>query len=99
MSWLALVGFTLGGLLILAALLVLIFTYRRAWSLTHPPRKPITRTPADLGVAFEDVSFTTEDGITLSGWYIPARNGRTLIACHGIYDNREQFLEPAVALA
>jgi fermentation-respiration switch protein FrsA (DUF1100 family) len=99
MSVLAIISFTLAGLILLALAALLIFTYLRAWSLTHPPRRPLTRTPADLGVAFEEVSFPTEDGITLSGWYIPARNGRTLVACHGIYDSREQFLEPAVALA
>jgi fermentation-respiration switch protein FrsA (DUF1100 family) len=99
MSVLATACFALVGLILLATAALLIFTYRRAWSLTHPPRKPLMRTPADLGIAFEDVAFTAEDGISLSAWYIPARNGRTLIACHGIYDNREQFLEPAVALA
>jgi fermentation-respiration switch protein FrsA (DUF1100 family) len=87
------------GVLVLLALLLLGFTWRQALFLTRPKRKPLTRTPADLGVAFEDVSFSTEDNITLSGWFIPARNGRTLIACHGILDNREQFLEPAAALA
>lgn len=99
MSVLSIVVLTLAGLILLAFAVLLIFTYLRAWALTHPPRRPLTRTPADLGVAFEEVTFPTEDGITLSAWYIPARNGRTLIACHGIYDNRQQFLEPAVALA
>ncbi len=89
----------LAGLVILLALLTLAFTWLHAWRLTHPRRKPITRAPADLGMAFEDVTFTTEDGITLSGWFIPARNGRTLIGCHGILDTREQLLEPAVLLA
>jgi fermentation-respiration switch protein FrsA (DUF1100 family) len=99
MPVLALIGLVLVGLLVLLLVFLLIFTYRQAWSLTHPPRKPITRTPADLGIAFEEVTFPTADGLTLSAWYIPAQNGRTLIACHGIYDSREQFLEPAVALA
>ncbi len=87
-----------GSLILLAALLCL-FTWLQAWKLTHPPRKMPSRTPADLGVAFEDVTFTTEDGITLSGWFIPPRSGRTIIGCHGILDNREQLLEPAAILA
>ncbi|HEY7349329.1 MAG TPA: alpha/beta hydrolase [Ktedonobacterales bacterium] len=89
---------SLAGLLVLLALLFLLFTWRQAWKLTHPLRKPLSRTPADLGVAFEDVTFQTEDGVTLSGWFIPARNGRTIIGCHGILDNREQLLEPTVIL-
>lgn len=88
-----------GVLVILALGGLLFFTWRQAWTMTHPPRKPFTSTPAEEGLAFEDVSFTTTDGVTLSAWFIPAQNGRTLIACHGIYDNREQFLGPAVALA
>ena len=99
MSLLITVLWGLVGLLVVLALLMLIFTWLHAWRLTHPLRKPLKRTPADLGVAFEDVTFTTEDGITLSGWFIPPRNGRTIIGCHGILDNREQLLEPAVILA
>src|ERR1051326_365600 len=87
------------GLLVVLIGAVSVFPWLQAWSLTHPKRKPLNRTPADLGTAFEDVSFTTEDGITLSGWFIPASNGHTLIGCHGILDNREQLLEPAVLLA
>lgn len=89
----------LAGVLVLLTSLLLFITWLQAWKLTHPARRPITRTPADLGVAFEDVSFVTEDGVTLSGWFIPTRNGRTLIGCHGILDNREQLLEPAALLA
>jgi fermentation-respiration switch protein FrsA (DUF1100 family) len=89
----------LAGVLILLAALLCLFTWLQAWRLTHPARKPPSRTPADLGVAFEDVTFTTEDSITLSGWFIPPRNGRTIIGCHGILDNREQLLEPAAILA
>jgi fermentation-respiration switch protein FrsA (DUF1100 family) len=99
MPLLAITLLIVAGFLILMGILLIFFTWRRAWGLTHPPRKALTRTPADLGVTHEDVTFPTEDGLTLSGWFIPAKNGRTLIACHGIFDNREQFLEQAVALA
>ena len=40
--------------------------------------------PADrLGVAHEDVRFTTGDGLELEGWYIPSRNGAAVIAFPG----------------
>lgn len=99
MSPLALILLSITGILVVSVLLLLLFTYRRARTLTHPPRKPLTTTPGDQGIAYEDVFFPTEDGLTLSGWFIPPQNGRTLIACHGIFDNREQFLGPAVELA
>jgi uncharacterized protein len=36
-----------------------------------------------LGVAHEDVSFETADGLELHGWYIPSRNGAAVIAFPG----------------
>jgi pimeloyl-ACP methyl ester carboxylesterase len=39
--------------------------------------------PNHLGVAHEDVKFTTADGLELEGWYIPSRNGAAVIAFPG----------------
>jgi uncharacterized protein len=36
-----------------------------------------------LGVAYEDVRFTTGDGLELEGWYVPSRNGAAVIAFPG----------------
>lgn len=48
-------------------------------------RKPdVTTSPADVGLEHEDVSFTSEDGIPLKGWLIPAGSGeRAVIFLHG----------------
>ena len=35
--------------------------------------------PADLGISHEDVSFETSDGLTLSGWYVPSKNGAAIV--------------------
>jgi hypothetical protein len=44
---------------------------------THVARAVV---PANhLGVASEDVRFTTRDGLELEGWYIPSRNGAAVI--------------------
>jgi hypothetical protein len=46
--------------------------------MVRPGRRPMEvadgapATPADLGLRYEDVRFTTDDGVTLSGWLIPA---------------------------
>ncbi len=47
-------------------------------------------TPADIGLDYEPVRFTTDDGVTLSGWLIPAaRETRTaVIVLHGFTGNR-----------
>ena len=38
---------------------------------------------ADLGAPYEDVEFTTSDGLRLKGWYIPSRNGAAVISFPG----------------
>ena len=47
-------------------------------------------TPGDLGLDFEAVRFTTDDGVTLSGWLVPpARETRTaVIVLHGFSGHR-----------
>jgi dipeptidyl aminopeptidase/acylaminoacyl peptidase len=51
-------------------------------------------TPADLGIAFEDVRFTTDDGVTLSGWLIPAarETHAAVVLMHGYSWNRLPWL-------
>ena len=53
-----------------------------------PPDAPAT--PADLGLEYETVRFTTDDGVTLSGWLVPAgRETRTaVIVLHGFSGHR-----------
>ncbi len=36
-----------------------------------------------LGAAHEDVAFTTSDGLQLEGWFVPSRNGATVIVFPG----------------
>ncbi|WP_212743106.1 alpha/beta fold hydrolase [Microbacterium sp. 2FI] len=35
-------------------------------------RQSVARTPAEVGLAYEDVGFTATDGVDLRGWFIPA---------------------------
>ena len=48
---------------------------------THVGRAVVP--PNHLGVPYEDVKFTTGDGLELEGWYIPSRNGAAVIAFPG----------------
>jgi fermentation-respiration switch protein FrsA (DUF1100 family) len=49
-----------------------------------------------IGRESEDVVFTTEDGLSIRGWFLPAKSShlssRTLIICHGLGANRSNFL-------
>ena len=48
------------------------------------PKRVINRDPSDIGLAFEDVLFTTPDGIRLHGWFIPHQEARaTFVWFHG----------------
>lgn len=61
-----------------------------ARQLIRPERQPLWGTPGDLGIAYENAFFTAQDGVHLSGWFIPAANpnGSTLILIHGWPWNR-----------
>jgi uncharacterized protein len=76
---------------LLTALLVG-FSYVRARVLLTPRRTLPSLRPADLGLSVEDVRIPGPRG-SLAAWYLPARNGCTLICCHGIHDNRGQWLD------
>jgi dienelactone hydrolase len=64
-----------------AALYVVIAPFYGAYIFTHVARGFVPE--ADLGATYEDVSFRTNDGLELEGWYIPSRNGAAVIAFPG----------------
>ncbi|MBM3944534.1 MAG: alpha/beta hydrolase [SAR202 cluster bacterium] len=47
------------------------------------PSKDILETPADYGLAFEDVTLEAADGTRLHGWFIPGGPGTTWVWFHG----------------
>lgn len=42
-------------------------------------RNPITKTPKDIGLDFEEISFKSYDGVNLKAWYIPSSKGNKLV--------------------
>ncbi|MFN2483971.1 MAG: alpha/beta hydrolase [Candidatus Limnocylindria bacterium] len=64
--------------------------------LIRPPRLLLTpvgsgpRTPEDVGIPYEEVRFTTRDGVTLSGWLMPSEREThaAVILMHGFGGNR-----------
>ena len=47
------------------------------------PTREIIGSPADYGIAFEDVYFETTDGRRLNGWFVPGEGDVTLLWHHG----------------
>ena len=62
-----------------------------AQGLSTPPRTPILRTPADYGLGYEEISFETQDGVTIKGWFIPADSDKVIISNHFSPANRYGF--------
>ena len=60
------------------------FMYLRQPSMIFFPSAVLEQTPADWGLAYEDVFLQTQDGVRLHGWYIPREGAdRTLLFFHG----------------
>jgi dienelactone hydrolase len=58
-----------------------IFPLSLSYGFTHAAR---TVTPSgDLGAPYTTVSFTTDDGLQLKGWYVPSRNRAAVIVFPG----------------
>jgi dipeptidyl aminopeptidase/acylaminoacyl peptidase len=81
----------------------LLFVRQRAGRLVYPaPSRPL-QTPADYDLdLWEEITFTTSDGLDLSGWYIPPTttpNGAALIFIHGLNNDRSALLDQAALLA
>ncbi len=70
--------------------------YSQASLIYYPdfPSRSIVATPADRGLAFDEVNFSTADEIELHGWFVPA-NGAvgTLLFFHGNAGNISHRLE------
>jgi pimeloyl-ACP methyl ester carboxylesterase len=67
---------------------------------TNVPRTSVGRaTPAADGLPYRDVRFAASDGVRLSGWYIPSRNGAAVVLLHGSGSTRSDVLPHAVVLA
>jgi pimeloyl-ACP methyl ester carboxylesterase len=64
------------------------FSYVIAERFTHAMRFPVGHAPAVATSTCEDVAFRTDDGLTLRGWYFPARTDRAAIIVHGKDGNR-----------
>ena len=58
-----------------------LFTFAYSYVITHMARAHVPT--ADLGAPYEEVEFTTSDGLRLKGWYIESKNGAAVISFPG----------------
>jgi uncharacterized protein len=58
------------------------------------PTDAVGATPEHAGIAYEPVTFSSADGVALTGWFIPsARAQGTILFCHGNGGNISFLLE------
>jgi uncharacterized protein len=71
----------------------------RAIVVARPQRKALARTPYDVGLSADSVSFVDSAGETIRGWYVPGQNGAVVVVSHGFGSNKSDELDPARWLA
>lgn len=82
------------GVVVGLYLVILLFVYAMQEKMLFFPSPTIEATPTDIELEYQDVNFTTEDGVKLHGWYIPCEDATaTLIFCHGNGGNISHRLE------
>jgi fermentation-respiration switch protein FrsA (DUF1100 family) len=70
-----------------------IFSGCASWFIYHPDGA-MRRTPADEGLSYEPVDFETQDGVRLSGWWLPVCKQRGVVLfCHGNAGNVSHRLD------
>lgn len=72
----------------------------------NPERKDISELPSDWDLSYEDIEFTSKDGVTLEGWWIPSQKDhhlfsskKTVVFAHGYGYNRAGEPNKALKLA
>lgn len=99
--WRNLAVFTaLAGVVGYFAFVYLGHSYYLAYGFAHPQRLAVCcETPAERGLPYEDIAFTTSDGLTLRGWYIASQNRAAVILLHEMASNRLATLDEAEMFA
>lgn len=63
-----------------------------AQGLSYGSRSPVLRSPGDEGLAWEDITFPSADGVPLEGWFIPrAGSDKLVIFAHPFGFSRAGF--------
>lgn len=75
-------------------ILLLRVSYLQAVSFVHPARSkpPTGATLNQAGIPFQTLELTASDGVRLSAWYTPPKNGAVILVAHGYNAVRPEAL-------
>ena len=62
------------------------------------PESEVARTPSDIDLDYDDVFFSTSDGVRLNGWFVPGKSEMTLLWFHGNAGNISHRLDNILLL-
>lgn len=73
--------------------------WRAASYLLSPPMSPMIHFPEHYDLPYENISFSTRDGLTLKGWFLPSSGARNTpracsISSRGIYRRDVMIMKP-----
>jgi fermentation-respiration switch protein FrsA (DUF1100 family) len=75
--------------LALFALIIVGIGYVEVNKVLHPPRRVAGgKTLRELDIPYQSIDLLTSDGVRLSAWYTPPRNGAVILVAHGYGDHR-----------
>src|SRR4030065_804854 len=60
----------------------LLFCYFLLRAVIHWDRQPVPKTPADYGLDYQNVEFTTADNVKIKGWLIPGVSNKLIVITH-----------------
>ncbi|MCX5783719.1 MAG: alpha/beta hydrolase [Elusimicrobia bacterium] len=85
----------LGLVVALSAFVVVMVSYRQSKEFMSPQRRvnPLFIFPDQFSLPFEKAVFTSADGVTLKGWFIPSeKSEKTIILMHGWGNNKGETM-------
>jgi len=72
---------------------VCLFVYLFQARMIYFPSRKLDLAPSDLGLAYQDVTLKTSDGLALGAWYVPAADAiGSALFCHGNAGNVSDLL-------
>ena len=78
--------------LVYLGLILMVYLYQQR--LVFIPSREVSETPETIGLDYEAVEFEAEDGVCLTGWFVPAADaGATVLFCHGNAGNISHRLD------
>lgn len=91
----------IGAGAVYAVIMALVFfNQHRLLYLPNLPSRELAATPEQFGLAYEDVHFQAEDGVSLHGWFVPREGAvRTLLFFHGNAGNISHRLDSVAIFA